>query len=258
MVHTASAARSAACDCPVWHLSAAGLLGATTVARGGMVWQVCSTPGITVSLTMLLRGPTRFFGKFLGTHGDYFVFETTLQNPPAEPEAQLGARLGRSCVAVILGAGGLAWASVQTRNSQQTASTSRMSLHSCLCALMSSTLHVLGSDRLGCCVLTRPRPPPPPPAAEGEVPLEWNSGANGYVYFAASSPGGALSQLPHVTPAQVKAARRIKKLLTGRLTSQVHAPTAPAPPTSPCSCAFGPQIGTEIVDHENPCVKMLC
>ena len=53
------------------------------------------------------------------------------------------------------------------------------------------------------------------------MPVEWNSGANGYVYFAASSPGGALVQLPHVTPAQVKAARRIKKLLTGRLTSQV-------------------------------------
>jgi radial spoke head protein 4A len=34
----------------------------------------------------------RFFGKFLGTHADYYVFETTLQNPPAEPEEQPGAR----------------------------------------------------------------------------------------------------------------------------------------------------------------------
>lgn len=32
----------------------------------------------------------RFFGKFLGTHADYYVFETTLQNPPAEPEEQPG------------------------------------------------------------------------------------------------------------------------------------------------------------------------
>ncbi|KAI8464163.1 MAG: flagellar radial spoke protein 4 [Monoraphidium minutum] len=88
----------------------------------------------------------RFFGKFLGSHADYYVFETTLQNPPAEPEEQ---------------------------------------------------------------------------QAEGSVPLEWNSGSNGYVYFVCSTPGCTLSQLPHVTPAQVKAARRIKKLLTGRLTSQV-------------------------------------
>ncbi|GBF99225.1 flagellar radial spoke [Raphidocelis subcapitata] len=90
----------------------------------------------------------RFFGKFLGTHADYYVFETTLQNPPAEPEEQ---------------------------------------------------------------------------QPEGEAPLEWNSGANGYVYFAAPSPGGPLTQLPHVTPAQIKAARRIKKLLTGRLGSEVSA-----------------------------------
>lgn len=54
------------------------------------------------------------------------------------------------------------------------------------------------------------------------MPLEWNSGANGYVYFVTNSPGAAFVQLPHVTPAQIKAARRIKKMLTGRLTSQVH------------------------------------
>lgn len=63
--------------------------------------------------------------------------------------------------------------------------------------------------------------PPPRVAAEGEAPLEWNSGSNGYVYFAAATPGGSLTQLPHVTPGQIKAARRIKKLLTGRLSSQV-------------------------------------
>lgn len=32
----------------------------------------------------------RFFGKFLGTHADYYVFETTLKSPPEEPEQQLG------------------------------------------------------------------------------------------------------------------------------------------------------------------------
>jgi hypothetical protein len=56
---------------------------------------------------------------------------------------------------------------------------------------------------------------------EGETPAEWNSGSNGYVYFVANNLGGTLTQLPHVTPGQVKASRRIKKLLTGRLASQV-------------------------------------
>lgn len=32
----------------------------------------------------------RFFGKFLGTHADYYVFETSLKTPPEEPELQLG------------------------------------------------------------------------------------------------------------------------------------------------------------------------
>jgi len=69
--------------------------------------------------------------------------------------------------------------------------------------------------------LHNPPSEPEEQPAEGEVPLEWNSGANGYVYFAANSLGGPLTKLPHVTPGQIKAARRIKKLLTGRLTSQV-------------------------------------
>eukprot|EP00877_Chromochloris_zofingiensis_P003995 jgi/Chrzof1/13597/Cz08g03200.t1 len=88
----------------------------------------------------------RFFGKFLGTHADYYVFETTLQIPPEEPEQTL---------------------------------------------------------------------------AEGEVPNEWNTGINGYVYYVCNYLGAPLTQLPAVTPVQVKAARSIKKFLTGRLASQV-------------------------------------
>lgn len=38
----------------------------------------------------LPRVQVRFFGKFLGTHADYFVYETTLKSPPEEPEQQLG------------------------------------------------------------------------------------------------------------------------------------------------------------------------
>lgn len=40
-------------------------------------------------------------------------------------------------------------------------------------------------------------------AGEGKVPFEWGTGSNGYVYFVANTLGGALTQLPHVTPAQV-------------------------------------------------------
>jgi hypothetical protein len=32
----------------------------------------------------------RFFGKFLGIHTDYYVFETTLQTPPEEEEKEPG------------------------------------------------------------------------------------------------------------------------------------------------------------------------
>jgi hypothetical protein len=41
-------------------------------------------------------------------------------------------------------------------------------------------------------------------SGEGEVPLEWNSGSNGYVYWVSNYLGGPLTQLPHVTPAQVR------------------------------------------------------
>jgi hypothetical protein len=41
-------------------------------------------------------------------------------------------------------------------------------------------------------------------AGEAEVPLEWNSGSNGYVYWVSNYLGGPLTQLPHVTPAQVR------------------------------------------------------
>lgn len=39
----------------------------------------------------------RFFGKFLGTHADYYVFETTLKSAPEEPEQQLGEHRKQLC-----------------------------------------------------------------------------------------------------------------------------------------------------------------
>jgi hypothetical protein len=63
--------------------------------------------------------------------------------------------------------------------------------------------------------------PPWSAAAEGEAPIEGNSGTNANVYWVCNYLGGPMTQLPPVTPVQIKAARQIKKLLTGRLTSQV-------------------------------------
>ena len=57
--------------------------------------------------------------------------------------------------------------------------------------------------------------------AEGKTPYEANTGANNYIYFVCNYLGGPMTQLPFVTPEQIKAARQIKKLLTGRLTSDV-------------------------------------
>ncbi len=56
---------------------------------------------------------------------------------------------------------------------------------------------------------------------EGQVPYENNTGVNKYVYFVSNYLGGPVTQLPYVTPDQIKTARQIKKFLTGRLTSHV-------------------------------------
>jgi len=50
-----------------------------------------ATSAITCLPCCVLWGlQVRFFGKFLGTHADYYVCETTLKSPPDEPEQQLG------------------------------------------------------------------------------------------------------------------------------------------------------------------------
>lgn len=86
----------------------------------------------------------RFFGKFFGLFADYYVFETTLKDPPEIPEAP-----------------------------------------------------------------------------EGEVPYENGAGTNAFVYFVCNHLGGPMTQLPFVKPDEIKAARLIKKFLTGRLASHV-------------------------------------
>ena len=129
----------------------------------------------------------RFFGKFFGSHADYFVFETTLKAPPTEP-ADAAAQLGACARSSDEAAG--RQKQLADGSLQQLSSTEQQ--HGCACAACSDLpvpytpthrLHVV--------------------AAEGEVPTEWNSGANGYVYWVANQLGGPLTQLPPVTPAQV-------------------------------------------------------
>ncbi|XP_040832434.1 radial spoke head protein 6 homolog A [Ochotona curzoniae] len=58
----------------------------------------------------------------------------------------------------------------------------------------------------------------PPPATPRE---ESRTGANKYLYFVCSEPGRPWTRLPHVTPAQIVQARKIKKFFTGRLDAPV-------------------------------------
>ncbi|CAI5784573.1 Uncharacterized protein PODLI_1B006449 [Podarcis lilfordi] len=58
----------------------------------------------------------------------------------------------------------------------------------------------------------------PPPV----IPKEDNrTGANKYTYFVCNEPGKPWVRLPHVTPAQIVNARKIKKYFTGRLDAPI-------------------------------------
>jgi len=63
----------------------------------------------------------------------------------------------------------------------------------------------------------------PPPVVPKE---DHHSGANKKVYFVCNEPGEAWVKLPHVTPAQISAARLIRKMFTGNL----EAPVTSYPP----------------------------
>jgi radial spoke head protein 4A len=56
---------------------------------------------------------------------------------------------------------------------------------------------------------------------EERIPAESESGANSFVYFVCSRPGDAWSRLPDVSPAQILAARHIKRFFTGNLDAPV-------------------------------------
>ncbi|XP_077603228.1 radial spoke head protein 6 homolog A isoform X2 [Crocuta crocuta] len=58
----------------------------------------------------------------------------------------------------------------------------------------------------------------PPPAVPKE---ESRSGTNKYLYFVCNEPGRPWARLPHVTPAQIVQARRIRKFFTGHLDAPV-------------------------------------
>ncbi|KXZ46195.1 hypothetical protein GPECTOR_46g264 [Gonium pectorale] len=66
--------------------------------------------------------------------------------------------------------------------------------------------------------------PEMPEAPEDEIPYEpFGEGANAYIYFVSNTLGGPLTQLPFVTPAQIKASRLLRRFLTGRLDAPVSA-----------------------------------
>ena len=71
----------------------------------------------------------------------------------------------------------------------------------------------MGMAKLCCCgVHARPN----------DVPSEkGRAGANGYTYFVCNQLGGALSCLPPVKPSHIKAARQVKKFVSGKLDAQV-------------------------------------
>ncbi|PAA84117.1 hypothetical protein BOX15_Mlig022956g1 [Macrostomum lignano] len=58
----------------------------------------------------------------------------------------------------------------------------------------------------------------PPPVVPRE---DAGSGVNRFVYFVCSEPGRPWTRLPSVTPAQIQAARKVKKFFTGRLDAPV-------------------------------------
>ena len=59
-------------------------------------------------------------------------------------------------------------------------------------------------------------------AGPNDVPSEkGGAGANGYTYFVCNQLGGALARLPLVKPSHIKAARQVKKFVSGKLEAQV-------------------------------------
>ena len=66
-------------------------------------------------------------------------------------------------------------------------------------------------DQTGVC------PPLRTQTAPGEVPTEHATGINTFTYFVCNTLGGPFTRLPDITPKQIKAARQLKKLMTGEM-----------------------------------------
>jgi radial spoke head protein 4A len=54
------------------------------------------------------------------------------------------------------------------------------------------------------------------------VPKELNTVINKYIYWVSNFPGGQWTRLPDVLPKHVQVARKIRKFLTGNLTTKVN------------------------------------
>ncbi|XP_004867280.1 radial spoke head protein 6 homolog A isoform X2 [Heterocephalus glaber] len=66
-------------------------------------------------------------------------------------------------------------------------------------------------------VVPKPQWKPPPVVPKEES----RTGANKYLYFVCTEPGRQWTRLPHVTPAQIVCARKIRKFFTGHLDAPV-------------------------------------
>lgn len=146
---------------------------------------------ISLALTHLMDSNTsikgvRFWGKIFGIGKNYFIAETELAEQNNEDE-------------------------VSVTNTQTENDTNNDELPSGLQGEFSNLLDDTMPDDL------KPLYKPPP-----KIPCEpAGTGLNKKVYFVTSEPGLPWVRLPHVTPAQIQVARKIRKFFTGELDAQV-------------------------------------
>ena len=177
--------------------------------------------------------------QVLGIYADYYVFETTLKEQADEEETvgESGSMQDLHAPAAVSlrlfswprlyeAQSTTMWCVQQPVPQKVEVETSNQAvLVSCFCSNADQQAASVGA---------------------GEVPSEKGGGTNGYTYFVCNSLGGPLSKLPAVKPTQIKAARLIKKYLTGKLDASVSlhqsAPVCflaePTPLPSTSSCAF--------------------
>ncbi|XP_005413874.1 PREDICTED: radial spoke head protein 6 homolog A [Chinchilla lanigera] len=126
----------------------------------------------------------RFWGKILGLHRSYLVAEVEFREGEEEGEEDDAEDL-------LEGAEGLEPPSIEEEGEEDEEKVAD--------------------------VVPKPQWKPPPVVPKEES----RTGANKYLYFVCAEPGRQWTRLPHVTPAQIVCARRIRKFFTGHLDAPV-------------------------------------